>query len=570
MAWELTNSKAGRLEKVQDDPLKTILGVVDAFGTRSEDAATMRAIGVKLYSTHYDVPDEERKKKIRSDAISYLKRAVDSIESDKMEKAHTLLLLGHHHAYQEEYQDALDALDASLENFADATFNTDPDKQKKEMDDVCRGIYLNKAWYLFLTEKKDTALDMYNEARNLTKDGTIGGWWLDDITRILDEKRDPDGHRLMDALKSWTEKERNSWFETSLDYWADLSALGRMYRAAKLTGETDTVLEWLNAFGRTLHPRSLVLFNLKAALADFYNRVLDNVDKAKEEMRTALSIQPKVDGSGEDMFNERISAVRMTLAGTIFSQFRNSCDPQRKEALLEEMKTLPGMRTDDEFRESHIGMLIANMLRIMGPAREYQKAMEGIFKTCIDGLEDNISFNDGDSLRLLAKVLGSLDDLERDARITFSSQFSILDKSIYENGAGSKAASGSGEAERSSEQTDTATEETTTKEIEADSEGQREPNPIGNGNVNSKFNSEVSGDVRKDSQEEVKKEVDEEFNGTASGKANEEVDGASGTMTEEKAAVAKTSDVERQPTSSPVEGAADTGKGTVSKHCTRE
>jgi tetratricopeptide (TPR) repeat protein len=420
----------------------------------------MRAIGVTLYWSHHEIrfPNDDHKEKEQSKAISYLRRAIDLIENDKMERAYTLRLLSQIHAHQDEYDDAVSALDASLANFADVTFSKDPEKQKKWVENECRSVYMSKAWYLLRLEKKDTALDMYNEARNLAKDGTIGGTWLDDIIYILDEKKDTDGHIVMDALKSWTDTERNSWFEFSLKYWTNFSALGRMYSAAKLSGETDIVLEWLNAFGKTLQPRSLIFFNLKEASSDFYNRVLDDVDRAKEELRNALMIQPKTDGRGEDIFHERISAVRMKLAGTIFSQFRKSCDPQQKEALVQEMR-LPGMTTDDEIRESHIGMLNANMLRIMGPAREYQKAMDGIFKTCIDALEDNISWNDGYSLRLLVKVLSSLDSLERDACITLSLQFSVLDKSIYDNGADFKTASESGDTEGLIEQADTASEE---------------------------------------------------------------------------------------------------------------
>jgi hypothetical protein len=65
-------------------------------------------------------------------------------------------------------------------------------------------------------------------------------------------------------------------------------------------------------------------------------------------------------------------------------------------------------------------MLLAHMLRIMGEVREYQNAMDRIFQTCLNGLEDNVSWNDGGSLRLLARVLSSLDGLERNAGITLS------------------------------------------------------------------------------------------------------------------------------------------------------
>ena len=97
----------------------------------------------------------------------------------------------------------------------------------------------------------------------------------------------------------------------------------------------------------------------------------------------------------------------------------------------------------------------------MGPAREYQNALDQIFKTCINGLEDSVSWNDSDSLRLLAKVLASLDGLERDARITLSAQFSILDRTIVESEAGGESSeSESGEGADQEEPTTTAHNET--------------------------------------------------------------------------------------------------------------
>jgi hypothetical protein len=109
-------------------------------------------------------------------------------------------------------------------------------------------------------------------------------------------------------------------------------------------------------------------------------------------------------------------------------------------------------------------MLIANSLRIVGPAREYMTHMSNIFRTCMDGLSDKVSWNDGDSLRLLAKVLSSLDGLEYDARIAISSQFSVMDRTIFQGGED--------DSDASSETSDThaAKEEVTVNTTVANSE----------------------------------------------------------------------------------------------------
>jgi hypothetical protein len=263
-------------------------------------------------------------------------------------------------------------------------------------------------------------------------DGVLNGWVLEDIAQLFDEDRDPDGHGFMNALKTWNERELRTWFNYHFLPFADVDALGRMFRASKLTGETDLVLTWLNTYGKALQPRSLAAFNLQYALAEYYSSVIGDVDKAKGALHSVLTFEPKMDISQKDIVD---SEARLRIAGIIFAQFSASNDPARKEELINELKHLPGTSEGEvTLNESHIGMLYANMLRIMGPAREYQKQMNQIFQSCIEGLSDEDSFNDGPTLRLLAKVLSFLDGLEFDARIALSAQFSVLDRELHAAG----------------------------------------------------------------------------------------------------------------------------------------
>ncbi|KAF2107480.1 hypothetical protein BDV96DRAFT_653821 [Lophiotrema nucula] len=422
---------SGRFESVEGQPLKEIQSVANAFSPMEEDFRAMRAIGIQLYDAAYEV-DEDKRKELQTQSIEYLQNSIDLTNNDSFERGGTLLGLTTLYARMENNEKAVETLERAMKELAQASLDVSPIRQK-QLDGLFSLWFLHcdKAEYLAKLDNKDAALDEYNEARKLVGEQLLYGWQLDDITLLFDEKNDPQGRTTMTILKSWSKKERDRWFSWHLQYGSG-AALGRMYRAAKMTKETDEVLEWLAAYEKTLAPQSLTLFNLKTAYAEFYEKVLQDGDKAREALRSALQLRPKlVDGWEEDILNERISTVRMDLAGIIFSQFMTSPDPDRKEALLEELRGLPGMKTDDEFRESHIGMLLANMYRIMGPAREYYNQMTRIFQTCIAGLEDDVSWNDGDSLRLLAKVLSSLDGLERDARITISSQFSVMDPSVH-------------------------------------------------------------------------------------------------------------------------------------------
>jgi hypothetical protein len=165
----------------------------------------------------------------------------------------------------------------------------------------------------------------------------------------------------MDTLKSWSDKDRFQWLEFCLEYGFDTADLVYWYKPAKATGETDLVLGWLNAWGKTLAPWSPSLFRLKRAIAIFYDRVLEDKAKTKEILREALAVQPKDDGNQvSDLLALLMSDIRAELASIIYSQFKETSGANRKETLLAEMKNLPGMDSDD-FEESHIGMLLADM-----------------------------------------------------------------------------------------------------------------------------------------------------------------------------------------------------------------
>jgi hypothetical protein len=117
----------------------------------------------------------------------------------------------------------------------------------------------------------------------------------------------------------------------------------------------------------------------------------------------------------------------------------------------------------DNTSGTHITMLRTNMLRTMGPAIKYQKYMNELFNECMRGLEDDTAWNDSRNLRLLAKVLASLDGLERDAMIASSAQFSILDRTLYEEDANFDIAESASDSENID--SDANDEATTNNEI---------------------------------------------------------------------------------------------------------
>jgi hypothetical protein len=152
-------------------------------------------------------------------------------------------------------------------------------------------LFRDKASYLAVLDRKDEAFQAYEQSRKLAShefDGELAGWVLEDIALLFDEDRDPGGQSFMNTLRTWKDREFRNWLDYHLMPFADIRALGRMFRASKLTGEIELVLDRLNNYGRKLPPRSLAAFNLQYALGDFYSSVLRDVDKAKDALHSVL------------------------------------------------------------------------------------------------------------------------------------------------------------------------------------------------------------------------------------------------------------------------------------------
>ncbi|KAL9093012.1 MAG: hypothetical protein Q9165_004150 [Trypethelium subeluteriae] len=170
---------------------------------------------------------------------------------------------------------------------------------------------------------------------------------------------------------------------------------------------------------------------LRINLGNLQRRMLGNDVAAKKLYCEILDSPVCRTASGNNSIDALVLA-RFNFAELLYEEFAASADPARKTPLLNEMKQLPDKRLalalglgDDE--KSMTSVILARMMRKMGPAEEYSKLMESIFAVCVNGLTDETTTNDFGSLRLLAKVL-ALAGLERDARIAFTAQFSVLER----------------------------------------------------------------------------------------------------------------------------------------------
>lgn len=178
---------------------------------------------------------------------------------------------------------------------------------------------------------------------------------------------------------------------------------------------------------------------LRLQLAIVYQIVFPDYSKAKS------TLYQIIDGmEGGRMSNNRyvearnldlVSVARLNLTDILMEEFRKTIDPEEKTKLFNEMDTLAhrnGMELDNfSPYESQTAIPLALMARKLGPACKFQDITEKVFTACIKALSDDVSCNDGDAFRLLAKVLACVPGLEKVAQIAMSCQFSIVDDSLF-------------------------------------------------------------------------------------------------------------------------------------------
>ncbi|KAI4648350.1 uncharacterized protein J4E79_009972 [Alternaria viburni] len=428
------SNASGAEDSEQFEPLDYMNAIITRYDIPPADYKTLRAIGGTLSdygTTFYD----DRREILLTEGIVHLKRAVECMKGDVLENIATMRLLALAYRRCDQMPDAIKYYDDAY----DMVPNYDADGSAKDEIEKIKfiriGIMMEKASAYSAIGEVDEAFHAYNEARRLQGEKPLAGTILDDITRLFQNDDETDSRRLMEILKSWTEKERNSFFTYNFEDYVFESTVKRMQKAALLCNETDLLIGWLGSLANILPPESLQLFNIRGAIADIYYPMLGDIENGKRLRQELLALPTKPSLAYEDSMNEARTRHRMHLADILFCEFQMTDEPTKKEAIMNTLRDLPSAHDNDDdsnnVRESHVDMLRANMLRIMGPAKEYERYMKELFQKCVAGLEDSISWNDQSSLRLLAKVLASLDSLEADARIAISAQFSILDLAIY-------------------------------------------------------------------------------------------------------------------------------------------
>lgn len=174
---------------------------------------------------------------------------------------------------------------------------------------------------------------------------------------------------------------------------------------------------------------------------EFDECVADLNLKAAEFLRSALGEH----GMAKDSLNQLINDPKShpyyvesscdLLCEQQFEEFRLSNDPIVKSTILEDTKKLLTKLSEvfgNDFKaaNSSISLLLAGMLRKLGPALEWHDVLQAIFQSCVDGLSDDVGWNDSNSFRRLARVLMWVEGLETEAQVAMTAQLYIVDPEV--------------------------------------------------------------------------------------------------------------------------------------------
>ena len=273
-------------------------------------------------------------------------------------------------------------------------------------------------------EKYDSAVASYDQAAKVAP--YVGPYILRSIVEVLYRKND---YGAILARINGTKQDIRKRF---LGWYGDQQH-ACYQEAAKKSGKSDLdtlVRNYEEAI--TSLDRSKSSGELRYRLATFYRRVRGDNEASKSKLAQILDSDTCKNAFGNDSVWALVEA-RFNYAEIIHTQFACSTDLAYKATLLDELKALPKKSLGQSFGidveySSNTSVILARMVRKIGPAKDFYDIVQKIFQVCFEGLTDATTANDGSSLRLFARLL-ALMGLQRDACIALSSVFYSLDPS---------------------------------------------------------------------------------------------------------------------------------------------
>jgi tetratricopeptide (TPR) repeat protein len=278
--------------------------------------------------------------------------------------------------------------------------------------------------------KFERAAISYKEARLVCASELVSGNVLQATTRMFEEMKNWSG--LINTLKSWTLFERMQWM--TWDYCAEeYSPVHSTFReAAAKTKELDFLV---HVYGEVIqqldeyHAGAPIRWELAIA----HIEIREDYGAAKSVLNEILDGESTGQPYAFTTANPKwilLCAINL-ISDIIYEEFRSSRDRERKKSLLEEIKGLKQRRlarytVATEADTNHHMLIMAMILRKMGPVQEYYDTLDKAFNVCYEALTDGVSWNDGHCLQELAAILAELGGLDKEALTVFSAGFSRI------------------------------------------------------------------------------------------------------------------------------------------------
>jgi len=300
------------------------------------------------------------------------------------------------------------------------------DANKKDIEVIYSAFYslVHHASAAALLGKDDLILGSLKEAFDL-RQGPVDSDSLSEIIAALASRNQ---HGLvMDIFKIMPSSHITYYFlvmDNSL----------QVQEAAKRSGQGDFLVELYATVTKSLAQDTWLYasehsMRMQLQRAGFARQALADADGAKQLLRGVVRDPACEPHLAVDAAN--------SLAELLLEDFRAArAPPLAKKAALDEAKSLVArlgevLGADFAPAESHLATTLALMLRRLGPALELADVLGQAFRSCVDGLRDDVGYNDSTSCRRLARVLRCVEGMEWEAEVALTAQLYILDEGIY-------------------------------------------------------------------------------------------------------------------------------------------
>ncbi|GFP58593.1 hypothetical protein TASIC1_0010040400 [Trichoderma asperellum] len=284
---------------------------------------------------------------------------------------------------------------------------------------------------------REAAAESYTQAKLIDPTGLTPGNSLVSELNLFEKASDHAGY--FRTLKSWNSNDRLTWMAWNYcnegdDRHEELRAL------AIKEGEAEFIIEaYKDAIQFLDRLNSGAPMRLELALT--YFRVvgdLENARKYLDEIFASTSNGETYAITDEEPQTTLQRAVD-TMSDVLYETFRASRDPSVKAEALAALKGLMDrplslavpMYTSLDL--VHRRIVIASMCLKMGQGSEFQERLQSILDDCFAGLNDKVSWNDGQNLEklghalmVLSKAIPEGQDIQRYARIVISAMFSKI------------------------------------------------------------------------------------------------------------------------------------------------